>query len=77
MRRNCEICGLHMTCLVKLVDFTQGIFKRDRILVSVWKVKIECAILWDPGFERLVKYCSKLSWAKTARLPGYTLCNQK
>jgi hypothetical protein len=59
-----------MTCLVKLVDFTQGIFKRDRILVSIWKVKIECAdLVGIQGFERLVEYCSKLSWAKTARLP--------
>jgi hypothetical protein len=59
-----------MTCLVKLVDFMQGIFKRDRILVSVGKVKIECAdLVGIQGFERLVEYCSKLSWAKTARLP--------
>jgi hypothetical protein len=57
-----------MTCLVKLVDFTQGIFKGDRILVSVWIVKVEYAdFMGIQSFERLVERRSKLSRAKAAR----------
>ena len=59
-----------MACLVKFIYFAQGIFKGDRFLISVRKMKIEYAdLMGAQGLERLVKYGTKLFWPKSTWFP--------